>query len=80
MPQEKTELELAFEARTGQTIEWARNTPVDEQREYFERRAGRRMRPISRFPVIGRGNVLRDYFVTHEEAEAACDEVLNYNG
>jgi len=72
-----TAFEKAIELATGESVESIRNTPVDERRRAIEQQRGRRLRFRSRFPFIGRGNVLHDRFVDHEEAERALKEALD---
>lgn len=70
------EFERSIELATGESIESIRNTPVDERRDTIEKLRGCRIRFQSRFPFIGRGNVLHDRFVDHETAERALKEAL----
>ena len=67
----KNAFERAVERATGESIDSLRRTPIDERRQTIEKAAGHPLKFKSRFPVIGRGNVLRDRTVDHEEAEAA---------
>lgn len=63
---------LGIEDAVGLNVEEIRHTPLDELRKRFEARdGGRRMRFLSEFPFIGRGSVLGDRLVPHEEAERA---------
>jgi len=67
----------AIELATGEPIESIRNTPVDERRNAIEEKRGRKIRLTTRFPFIGRGNVLHDRLVDHEQAERALREALD---
>lgn len=61
-----------IEDAVGLNVEEIRHTPLDELRKRFEARdGGRRMRFLSEFPFVGRGSVLGDRLVPHEEAERA---------
>lgn len=66
-------LEEAVSMSTGKSVDYLRNTPIDEQRLEAENRLGRRLRIKSYFPFIGRGNVLRDVTVTNDELEQWLD-------
>ncbi len=69
--------EKTVEARTGQTVEHLRETPISEQIEAAEKERGKKLHFVSSFPLVGRaGCVLRDRFVDHSEAEAAVEYVL----
>ena len=68
--------EQTVERAAGMPIDEVRNTPIDVHREAVEKKSGKRLTFVSYFPWIGRGNVLRDRGVTHEEAEAACNDAI----
>jgi hypothetical protein len=61
---------------TGEPIQSLRNTPIDDRRERIETALGGPTRYYSAFPAAGRGNVLRERFVTHEECDRILDGVL----
>jgi hypothetical protein len=65
-----------IESSTGRTLEELRRTPIDEQRAAAEKKNGKRLTVRSYFPFIGRGNILHDRLVTHEQAEAAFRRAL----
>ena len=69
--------EKAVELATGVSVEVLRDTPVDERRSTIERALGRPLRFPSRFPLIGRGNVLRDRAVSHDEVEEQFMRVVH---
>jgi len=69
-------LERSVERITGTAVAELRRRSPDEHRQAVEKQHGRKMRFVSRFPVIGRGHVLRDRVKTHEEIEAMLNEVL----
>ena len=68
--------ERAVECATGRSIESIRSTPLDDQRAEIERERGRPLDFVSRFPLIGRGFILRDRLVSHREAEAMFKSAL----
>jgi hypothetical protein len=70
------EFEATIEQATGQSIEYARKTPLDELRSNAERARGGPLKFVTFFPWIGRGNVLRDRMISHEQAEAAYDDAI----
>lgn len=70
------EFERAVELATGESIESLRKTPIDERRRNIEHNRDRLTHFTSWFPFIGRGNVLRDLAVNHEEADKALEEAL----
>ncbi len=61
--------EQAVELATGVCIEDLRRTPIDQRRSAIEQARGRSLRFRSRFPLVGRGNVLGDRAVSHGQAE-----------
>ena len=74
----KTDFELCVERSTGKSIEYLRETPIDEQRLAVEAVHGKRLVFKSYFPLIGRGNVLHNRLITHDEAEAALRKALRH--
>ena len=70
-------LEQAVEQLTGESVALLRSRSLEETRKVAEKRHGRAFRFISRFPFIGRGNVLRDRLVTRKDVEATLDRALN---
>jgi hypothetical protein len=72
----KTEFELAIEREMHESVESIRRTPIDERRKAIKKKTGRDILFISEYGFIGRGNVLRDYIVSHEEVEKEVDEAL----
>lgn len=66
----------AVETALGEPIESLRSKPIDQRRVDLEFSSGRSLRFASRFPDIGRGNILRDCVVSHERAEAAFKEAI----
>jgi hypothetical protein len=68
--------EQSIESRVGRQITWLRDTPIDTQRREVEGKFGSPLTITSRFPFIGRGNVLRDHIVSHAEVEKTLDAAL----
>lgn len=68
--------ERTIERIVGESIESIREMPVDERRRRTEKKFVRPMRFYSAFPFIGRGNVMREHILTHDEVEAALNEAL----
>jgi hypothetical protein len=69
--------ERAVEQATGKSIEDLRRTPIDEQRSATEAELRRPLCFVSRFPFIGRGNVLRDRLLSHQQVEADLQRALH---
>ena len=72
----KSTFEQTIERATGESIETLRTTPIEERRAKLEAARGKPMEFYSAFPVIGRGHVLRENFVTHESCERILDGIL----
>lgn len=68
--------ERAIELALGEPVESIRNKTVDEKRCEIEKKKKRHMKFRSYFPFIGRGNVLRDKVVDHEQAEKDFRDAL----
>ncbi len=73
----KKELECAIEKEVGKSISEIRNTPVDKMRADVESRLGRPLAYKSYYPLVGRGNVLRDRVVPHEKVEVRLDREMH---
>ena len=69
-------LEKSVENLTGRKAQELRDYTFSALRRQREAQTGKPMRFISRFPFIGRGNVLRDRVVSHETVERQLDAVL----
>lgn len=69
-------LERSVERLTGYSADTVRNQTIEEFQAQVEARAGRPFRVENYFPFIGRGNVLGDRLVAHEDVERALDSVL----
>jgi hypothetical protein len=71
-----SELLEAIERRVGKTAEEIRRTPIDEMRSEVEKKLGTRLTFKVRWPLIGRGNILRDRVLTNEAVERLLDAAL----
>jgi hypothetical protein len=69
-------LEATVERATGQSAETLRNQTLSELRRRTEGKIGHRMKFQSLFPLVGRGNVMRDRLIDHESVEAALKHAL----
>ncbi len=69
-------LDAALERLTGVSIDVLRNTPLAEIRNGVEERTGKPTSFPSMYPAIGRGNVMRDYFIPHEEVVRKFDRLF----
>ncbi len=72
------EFEEAVEIFTGHSAAYLRETPIDELRREVEKKRGGILAFISRFPLIGRGNVLRRRMISHGEAEAKFKRAIQH--
>jgi hypothetical protein len=68
-------LENDVETLTGKSVKEIREKTISQFRAELEAK-GAPFTFTSAFPLIGRGNVLRDRLVTHEEANKLLDEML----
>lgn len=72
----ETLIDRTIAESTGHSVEYLKDTPLDELRRNAEQKRGRPLKFVSVFPWIGRGNVMRDRLVSHEEAVAAYDDAI----
>ena len=71
-------IERAVKLATGEDADVLRARSLDEHRQIVEgRHGGRRMRFLSHFPFLGRGSVLHDRTVSHDQVEAELDAALS---
>jgi hypothetical protein len=62
---------------TGRTAAEIRTSTLTESRRKIESsRRGEGMSIVSRFPFIGRGNIMRDRLLSHEQVERSLSEAL----
>ncbi len=69
-------LEKIVELDTGRSAAELRNFTLDEFRAKIEGARGNGLRFVSRFPFLGRGNVMRDKTVDHETVNRLLDDCL----
>ena len=69
-------LEASVERATGQRVETLRNQTLTQMRRTTEARIKHGLRFCSRFPLIGRGNVMRGRIVDHESVESLLASIL----
>ena len=72
----ETLIDRTIAESTGHSVEYLKNTPLDELRQNAEKKRGRPLRFVTVFPWIGRGNLMHDCLVSHEEAVAAYDDAI----
>lgn len=64
------------EKTTGRKIADIYNIPVDEWRKQIELKHNNVLMSFnSRFPLIGRGNVLRKHTISHAQIEKKCKDI-----
>lgn len=64
---------------TGLTAKQIRDFSPEELRAHIELRNKSKIQFVSEFPIIGRGNVLRDDIVSKESLDADIDRILSRN-
>jgi hypothetical protein len=67
----------SIEADLGKSIEEIRNQSLSEHRKEVEAKHGKPMSLSVNYPTIGRGNVLRDCVLSHEQVEAQLEKALS---
>ena len=70
------QFEGTIERSTGMSIEILRRTPLDELRRNAEQQAGKPIQFYTAYPWAGRGSVMKDRLVSHEEANKELDHAL----
>jgi len=70
------ELVEIIEKSVGKTIEEINRTPIDELRRNAEKKLGTGLNFRVRWPLIGRGNILRNRVLSHEAIECRLDKEL----
>lgn len=61
---------------TGLTLDQIKDYSPSKFREYLEKKNNKKISFLSAFPVIGRGNVLRDNLVTSIQLNNEIDKIL----
>lgn len=69
-------LEKIVERDTGERAEDLRAQPLDEFRVKIERAHKRVLHFVSKFPFLGRGNVMRDKIVDHATVDRMLDAAV----
>ena len=72
-------IEKNVEKLVGLSAEDIRNYSPDELRRFLEKKNKRKFSFTTEFPVIGRGNVLRDGIITSEEINKDIDKILAHS-
>lgn len=67
--------EKNVERWTGRKVSELRYVPIEETRKSLSLK-GILIRLFSEFPFIGRGNILRDKIVSHDDVEKELDKAL----
>ncbi len=69
-------LEQTVERATGCKADDLRNITLDEQRSAVEQKRGQRLVFRRTFPVIGRGNIMRDRTQSRADIDRLVDKAL----
>lgn len=70
------DLEVSVEKLTGKSVADLRQSSIEGYRRERESVLKQPMRIISKFPFIGRGNVLRDRIISRGQIDKYLDAVL----
>ena len=65
------------EKRTGLTEEEIKSYSPERLRTYLEEKNGKKMRFVSEFPTVGRGNVLRENICSREDIDSEIDRIIS---
>ena len=74
-----TAIEKNAEKVVGLSAEEIRKCSPGELRHYLEKRNKKKFSFTTEFPIIGRGNVLRDSIITSEEIDKEIDKILAHS-
>ena len=66
-----------IQAKVGLSIEDIMRRSPDEMRDHFDKKFGKPLGFPSVFPLIGRGNVLRDGVKTSAEINSDIEEIVH---
>ncbi|MDD5261326.1 MAG: hypothetical protein PHD76_05695 [Methylacidiphilales bacterium] len=69
--------EQAVEKLTGTSAREIRMRTVWEQRQAIEEKSGHILHIVSRFPFVGRGNILRGRLVSGNQVNRQIDDALH---
>ncbi len=69
-------LEMAAEGLTGQSADELRKQTLTALRRKTEARTKKKLSFVSRFPLVGRGNVMREKVIDHSSVEAQLRRAL----
>lgn len=61
---------------TGLSLSQIKDYSPGEFREYLEKKNNKKFSFLSAFPVIGRGNVLRDNLISSSQLNSEIDKIL----
>ena len=62
--------------KTGLSIDKIRQMSPREQKLYLEKRNNKKINFVSKFPFIGRGNVLRDGIIDNKDINRQIDKMI----
>jgi hypothetical protein len=71
-----TAIEKNAEKVVGLSVEEIRKYSPNELRHFLENKNKKKLFFMTEFPVIGRGNVLRDSIITSKEINKEIDKIL----
>ncbi|MCQ2336372.1 MAG: hypothetical protein MJ010_04230 [Paludibacteraceae bacterium] len=65
-----------IESLSGLSVAQIRSFTPEELRSHLENKNGKPFQYVSEFPVVGRGNVLRDGLYSREDIDRDIDKIL----
>ena len=65
-----------LEKHIGFSLSKIKDVSPGEINRYLEMKSGKKIRITTEFPFIGRGNVLRDGIITHDQINQDIDNIL----
>lgn len=69
-------LKKFVESATGESLTTIDNESIEEGRARVEKKSGRPVEVVSRWPLVGRGNVMSSKLISHSEIERDLDRCL----
>jgi hypothetical protein len=72
-----SKVEKNVETLTGLSVEEIRRFSPEKLRAWLQQRKGVKLAFVSEFPVIGRGNILRDNIADSDMINRDIDKILN---
>ncbi|MDA8258521.1 MAG: hypothetical protein M0Z99_23310 [Betaproteobacteria bacterium] len=65
-----------IERKTGKSIDQLQSETISERRDEVEASQGKPMGLLQLFPFVGRGSVMGDFIMSHQEVDKQLDRAL----